>query len=59
MRVKVFVFGFNEYVPLNDIYTYENKKYTNRQFINFLRKNKIWFNTYFKEVEMKGGIKNG
>ena len=49
-RLKVFVFNFNEYIPINDIYTYENKKYTNKQFIHFLKKSRIWYNSYFKEV---------
>ena len=49
-RIKVFVFNFEEYEPINNLYTYNNKKYTNIQFINFLKKSKIWFNSYFKEV---------
>lgn len=49
-RIKVFCFNYEEYEPINNIYTYKNKKYTNRQFINFLKKSGIWFNSYFKEV---------
>ena len=51
-RIKVFVFGYKEYIPIEDIYIYENKKYTNKSFIHFLKSSGIWFNTYFKEIEV-------
>jgi len=49
-RIKIFVFNNKEYKPINKLYTYKNIKYTNIKLINHLRKKRIWFNTYLKEV---------
>lgn len=52
MRIKVFTFNFKEFEPdKKGLYSYLDYKFTNRQFINFLKSRLIWFNTFYKEVE--------
>ncbi len=50
MRIKIFCFNGEEYQPKNKKYMYQNKKYSNKEFIFMLKENMIWFNSYFKEV---------
>ena len=50
-RIKIFCFNYEEYKPTDEgFYIYKNKKYTNKEFMFMLKKNRIWFNSYFKEV---------
>jgi len=50
--IKVFCFKYEEFKPVNGLYTYKNKQYTNKEFIHFLKKSLIWFNNYYKEIEV-------
>jgi len=50
--IKVFCFKYEEFKPVNGLYTYQNKQYTNKEFIHFLKKSLIWFNNYYKEEDL-------
>jgi len=51
-KIKVFCFNYEEFNPVKNLYTYKNKQYTNKEFIHFLKKSLIWFNNYYKEIEV-------